>query len=302
MLSLTTHIKFITGLITWSFILIFCAAEIQAQNKKALLIGISNYNNSSTKQEDKWDNIHGANDIKLLTPTLKRLGFHVSQLKDENATAMKIRTALSTLSTSCTPGDIVYLHFSCHGQPVEDLNGDETDGWDEAVIPYDAHKRYQKDLYTGENHIIDDELNKFFKIIRTKIGTNGFVYVVIDACHAGSSYRGGEENDSTFTRGTNRGFSASGKIFVPKIDRRSKIKVEKLKGMSDICLIEACRSYQVNNEIKEAGEYYGSLSFYINKVLQNTTNLRTSWHNDVSKMMSNDPRLMRQNVVIETSY
>lgn len=285
-----------------SFVLILCAGKASAQNKKALLIGISDYNNSSIKSEEKWNNIHGANDIALLAPTLKNLGYNVSKLTNKKATAKGIRSLLSNFSASCKRGDIVYLHFSCHGQPVEDLDGDETDGWDEAIVPYDALKVYQKGIYTGENHITDDELNKFFSIIRTKVGTSGFVNVVIDACHAGSSYRGIEDNDSVIVRGTNRGFSATGKMFVPKIDKRSRIRVEQSKNMSHICLIEACRSYQINSEIKEAGVYYGSLSFYVNKVFQSTADLRSSWHNDVSSMMSNDPRLIRQNVVIETSY
>lgn len=302
-LSVTTYLhKHITKLFILSLVLTLCVGKVSAQNKKALLIGISDYSNSSIKSEERWDNIHGANDIALLTPTLKKLGYNVSKLTNEKATAKGIRSTLSNFSASCKPGDIVYLHFSCHGQPVEDLDGDETDGWDEAIVPYDALKVYQKGIYTGENHIIDDELNKFFSTIRTKVGASGFVNVVIDACHAGSSYRGVEDNDSVVVRGTNRGFSATGKMFVPKIDKRSRIRVEQSKNMSNICLIEACRSYQVNNEIKENGVYYGSLSFYVNKVLQNTSDLRSSWYKEVSSMMSNDPRLIRQNVVIETSY
>ena len=62
-----------------------------------------------------------------------------------------------------TSGDIIYLHFSCHGQPIEDIDGDEDDGWDEALIPFDAKKKYQKGTYTGENHITDDELNSYLK-------------------------------------------------------------------------------------------------------------------------------------------
>lgn len=297
-----TYNNFIKRLISLGLILL-CVGLVHAQSKRALLIGISNYNVPLANQsEDKWNDIHGANDIDLLVPTLNKLGFTIAQLKNEKATAIGIRNALSHLSTTCKKGDFIYIHFSCHGQPVEDLDGDETDGWDEAIVPYDALKVYQKGIYTGENHIIDDELNKFFSTIRTKVGASGFVNVVIDACHAGSSYRGVEDNDSAIVRGTNRGFSATGKMFVPKIDKRSRIRVEQSKNMSHICLIEACRSYQVNNEIKEGGVYFGSLSFYVNKVLQNTSDLRSSWQNKVCNMMSNDPRLIKQNVVIETSY
>ena len=204
--------------------------------------------------------------------------------------------------STCHPGDIVYLHFSCHGQPVEDLNGDEEDGWDEALVPIDALKVYQKSKYTGDNHIIDDELNDLLRSIRTKIGASGFVYVVIDACHAGSSYRGEEEEDSIIIRGTNKGFSISNKQYTPRIDKRGKIKIEKSASMANICILEACRSYQVNSEIRENGKYYGSLSFYVDRILRTTKLTKNpSWTEKVALLMNKDSRLLRQNPVIETS-
>ena len=183
---------------------------------------------------------------------------------------------------------------------MEDLNGDEPDGWDEAIIPVDAMKAYQKGKYEGKNHILDDELNEYLKVIREKIGKTGFVYVVVDACHAGSSYRGDEEE--VITRGTNRGFSPMNKPFVPKIDKRGKIEIEHSETMSDICILEACRSYQVNSEIQEDGVYYGSLSYYVNQVLQKVElGKDIIWTNKVSRLMNEDIRLVRQNIVIETS-
>ena len=158
---------------------------------------------------------------------------------------------------------------------MEDLNGDELDGWDEAIIPVDAMKAYQKGKYEGKNHILDDELNEYLKVIREKIGKTGFVYVVVDACHAGYSYRGNEEE--VITRGTNRGFSQMNKPFVPKIDKRGKIEIEHSETMSDICILEACRSYQVNSEIQENGTFYGSLSYYVNQVLQKVELGNAQW-------------------------
>lgn len=274
-----------------------------AQNKRAFLVGISDYQSTNKNTSNSWANIHGANDIALLTPTLQKHGFKVSSIVNQQATASNIRKQLFKFSSSCKPGDIVYLHFSCHGQPVEDLDGDEADGWDEAIIPVDAQKVYIKNKYKGENHITDDELNRFFRTIRTKIGRKGYLTIVVDACHAGTSYRGEENEDSVFVRGTNTGFSERGLKFVPKIDKRGKIRIEKSNNMSDICIIEACRSYQVNNEIKFNGKYYGSLSYYTNKVLQSINNIvwRGRWYNDIIVLMSKDSRLIRQNPVIEIS-
>ncbi len=284
-------------------VIMFVFETMTAQNKRALLIGISEYNTTQSDVSDNdWVNIHGANDVDLLATTLKQQRFQITKITNRAANADRIRKEIKNLALSCKSGDIVYIHFSCHGQPVEDMNGDEEDGWDEALIPVDAKKVYQKGVYTGEKHIIDDELNGYFRTIRKNVGPNGFVYVVLDACHAGSSYRGDEEEDSVITRGTDRGFSMSSKPYVPRIDKRGKMKVEKSATMANICILEACRSYQVNSEIKEKGKYYGSLSYYVNKVLQTTSLGRDiSWTEHVNRYMNQDMRLVRQNMVIETS-
>ena len=90
---------------------------------------------------------------------------------------------------------MVVIHFSGHGQPFEDLSGDEADGWDEAIVPYDAKKCYSR-TYTGQCHIIDDELERYINSLRTTVGPRGFVYVVLDACHMGGASRDESETDS----------------------------------------------------------------------------------------------------------
>ena len=285
-----------------SIAMTLCALSAQSHIKRALLIGISEYSTVPQPSDNEWSNIHGANDVDLLAKTLNKQGFYIKKLTNKAATAQQIRKELALFVSSCHSGDIVYLHFSCHGQPVEDLNGDEKDGWDEALVPINAKKVYQKGKYTGENHIIDDELNDYLRSLRTKVGITGFVYVVIDACHAGSSYRGDEEEDSVIIRGTNKGFSISNKQFTPRIDKRGKIKIEKSASMANICILEACRSYQVNCEIRENGNYYGSLSFYVEKVLRTTKlDKNTSWTERVASLMNKDTRLVRQNLVVESS-
>ena len=283
-------------------LLLLAILPIRSANKRALLIGISEYPDNKTVIEANWQSIHGANDVVMIQKTLKSQGFRVSTIVNSNATADKIRKALKKLQSEVNLGDIVYLHFSCHGQPVEDTDGDENDGWDEALVPYDAMKVYLIDKYTGVNHITDDELNVYLKAIRKKIGLQGFLYVVIDACHAGSSYRGEEAEDSVVIRGTDKGFSKNNKQYAPRIDKRGKIKVEKANNMANICILEACRSYQVNSEIRADGNYYGSLSYYVNKALQKTKlESNSSWTDLVVKFMNQDIRLVRQNPVIETS-
>lgn len=273
-----------------------------AQTKRAFLVGMSYYPQTG---EQSWNNIHGANDVNLISNTLKSQSFKITSLTDKAATAKQIRKGLNDLISSCKLGDTVYLHFSCHGQPFEDLDGDEEDGWDESIIPYDACMVYQKGKYEGTNHITDDELHTYLQKIRKAVGPKGYVCVVVDACHAGGTSRGEddlEEDEELYERGTKKGFSFNGKEFRPRINAKSNFQISKETGLADITILEACRSYQSNYEIKQSGKYYGPLSYYVSQVLAiNIMFSSTDWILDVKKKMDADERLTRQNMVYETT-
>lgn len=276
----------------------------QAITKRALLVGISDYGAPANATRSQWSNIHGANDVELMATTLKSQKFKITTVINQQATAKRIRKELTSLVKSCRTGDVVYIHFSGHGQPFEDKSGDEEDGWDEAIIPYDAQKVYSKGKYEGANHILDDELYGYFNQIRTKIGAKGFICVVIDACHSGGSSRGDEleEDDEIFIRGTQDGFSPNGKVYRPRVNTNGHFILNSNISQGDIIILEACRSYQSNCEVKQNGQYYGPLSYYINSVLKSTPLSKSlTWVQEVKRKMDSDRRLTRQNMVYETS-
>lgn len=270
------------------------------QNKKALLVGISNY---PTSGNPAWNNIHGTNDVSIISTTLTQMGFSVTMLCDRKATSANIIKGLSTLATRSSSGDTIYIHFSCHGQPFEDADGDEEDGWDESIVPYDACMNYTKGVYEGDNHITDDVLSTYISGIRKSVGPTGFVCVVIDACHAGGSSRGEENEEESFCRGTKSGFTPNGKSYRPRINAQGFFKIKKEKGLSNIIILEACRSYQSNYEIFQDGKYYGPLSYYVNKsFIKGFYISNTDWIDQIKKMMEKDTRLTRQNMVYESSF
>lgn len=290
-----------TALTMFFLVMLFPHTSLFAQQKHALLIGISDY--PQYKDPDaSWSPIHGANDVQLLSPILSKQGFKITTLTNKSATHSAIEKNFKKLSQSIHAGDIVYIQLSGHGQAVEDDNGDEADGWDEAYIPYDAKRCYKENVYHGENHLLDDELNSHLNAIRKKVGENGIVYVVIDACHAGSSYRGDEDEDSIYVRGTDIGFSKNGKTYAPPIDKRGNIRISTENGMAPIVMLEACRSYEVNTEIKQNGQYYGPMSYYISRQLLTTPlSFDTKWIEEVRKGMDKDTRLVIQHMVTESS-
>lgn len=198
---------------------------------------------------------------------------------------------------------MVYIHFSGHGQAYEDLSGDEDDGWDEAIVPYDAMRQYKSGVYDGSCHIIDDELEGYISSIRKKAGSKGYVYLILDACHTGGASRGDEtDEEELFVRGTDNGFTPNGKKYIPKIDRRGNMRILSHEGMSGVCILEACRAYQTNTEIKQDGRYYGPLTYYINRTLQkNNLSSDTDWVESVRVLMGKDRRLVKQNMVSEKS-
>ena len=234
--------------------------------KRALLVGISKYRANG---RTAWVNIHGKEDVDSLAPALIKKGFSVSTLVNEQATYQSIVNSLKGLISDTKRGDVVFIHFSCHGQPVEDglleqFPKDEKDGYDEAIVPIDAGRVYSSNGYKGEKHLTDDELNGYIKSLRTKIGPKGMLYVTIDACHAGTIYMGGLES----IRGTKDVLASISRRYNPPENHISHYPVEKGNNQSPVLFIEACRSYQRNSEIRVRGKEFGSLSYHIWQTLK----------------------------------
>lgn len=285
--------------IIFIMITILLHSTVLAQRKRAFMVGISHYDTALTGYQ--WNNINGVEDVNLLCSVLKKQGFITTALLDEHASYNNIVRQIEQFTSRTKKGDIVYLHFSTHGQPVEDINGDEDDGWDESIVPIDAYKLYKKGVYEGKRHLIDDQLNAMVKKLRQRIGPSGFLYVIIDACHAGTASRANDNN----VRGTYVGFTYSNKVFKPSKNKKSHYRIEASSKLSNVMFIEACRPDQVNTEIKVGGKRYGPLSYNIAQTLSSvilTTNAKGFVENLKQTIVKTGLWPNNQNLVTETSY
>ena len=189
-------------------LLIAASYNLSHATKRALVIGIGNYPEASG-----WAKINGDKDLPIVRDMLLANGFQskdIVELKNESATADAIRKALDALVSKAAKGDVIYIHFSGHGQQITDIHGDEEDGFDEAWIPIDAQFSYAKGKYEGENHIVDDQLNQWLSQLRSKVGATGKITVVADACHSGGGSRGDEDETEYVVRGTSDAFVIPG--------------------------------------------------------------------------------------------
>lgn len=262
----------------------FCPLPMAGLTKRALVIGLG-------MQEDKaWGKINGDRDVPMVKQMLQRSGFaDIRTLVNQQATKSGIVRAFQALESDCRTGDVVYVHFSGHGQQLTDLNGDETDGYDEAWIPYDAYKEYCR-ADGGERHLVDDELGVLLSAIRQRIGKRGKLLVVVDACHSGGITRGME--DSCEEEETERG---ARNIF--SIPDKAAPKGSAKQEEEDWVTISACKSYQTNFELKE--KKVGKLSYALCQLFeQHQTLTNEQIEAELKAFMKKHPGRMVQTPVL----
>ena len=261
-------------------IFIFQSILIQAQDKFAFLVGVSDYPVSSG-----WNTLNANNDIEWMKTALIDQGFaekNIFTLKDQEATKEGVFTGFEHfLIQKVQPGDVVVFHFSGHGQQLCDQDNDEIDGLDEALVPYDSPLHFKAGSYEGEKLIRDDELEQKFDRLRKKLGNRGHLLVILDACHSGTATRGLSKS-----RGTN--VLMAPENFVSKfqknslrgnIDRgeflHSNSDFFKKNGQEDtnasMVVFSATRANELNHEVYVSeGMQIGPLSYALAKALSNT--------------------------------
>ena len=149
--------------------------------KSALCIGINNYPGT---QMDLQGCVNDANDWAA---ALGERGFKVAKLIDDQATKAAMVQAMNDLIGKAGKGDSLVITFSGHGTYQPDEDGDEVDGLDEALCPYD--------LQTNGAALIDDEIREIFGARKPGVR----IVLISDSCHSGTVTRAARaEKDAAF--------------------------------------------------------------------------------------------------------
>ena len=142
----------------------------QSRSRTALCIGINDYPGTGS---DLSGCVNDANDWAAV---LKARGYAVTTILDAQATGVRIRKAIDSLLAGTKSGDSVVVQYSGHGSYVPDDSGDEPDGRDECLCPYDV---------ASKGYLTDDEL---FTLFSSRNPDSRLVFIS-DYCHSGSVLR-----------------------------------------------------------------------------------------------------------------
>lgn len=173
-----------------TFFLILSSIVAIAQTKRALIVAIGDYL--------KWPAISSLNDTSYILNALRRQEFdekNIAILTDSAATVPGITKALNDLIAASKADDIVVIHFSSHGEQIEDNDNDEADGLDETIVTYgavppDGNRQFEDFEHAQLDYFRDDQFGVLINRLRAKLGTNGDVIVFMDLCHSGTGTRG----------------------------------------------------------------------------------------------------------------
>jgi hypothetical protein len=137
--------------------------------RRALCVGIDTYPAAP---------LHGCvADARLWQRTLGELGFDdVRLMTDAQATRAALLAALGDLLATSRRGDVVVFQYSGHGTQVPDVDRDEGDANDEALVPVD---------YASGRFLVDDDLRAVFDRAPAGVAVTCFM----DCCHSGTITR-----------------------------------------------------------------------------------------------------------------
>lgn len=145
----------------------------------AVVVGVDRY------PDPALSDLRGAvADARAMAALLvERFGFApaaVELLVDAEATAAAIAGALERLVGRVAPGGVAVVFFAGHGGRRYDASGDEADGWDETIVPYDSGREGRPDL-----DIDDDTIDGYL----TRLAARAAPVLILDCCHAGTAGR-----------------------------------------------------------------------------------------------------------------
>ncbi|EDO17184.1 hypothetical protein Kpol_1072p54 [Vanderwaltozyma polyspora DSM 70294] len=255
--------------------------------RKALLIGI-NYIGTNNQLRGCINDIH--NILNFLTTRCNYRQEDIVLLSDDQPnpvcqpTRANMIRAMHWLVKDAQPNDALFFHYSGHGGQVEDLDGDEEDGYDSTIYPVD---------FATAGVIIDDELHD---ILVKPLQQGVRLTALMDSCHSGTALDlpyiystkgvvkepnmmkdvGGDAMGAAlcYMSGNTYGMMSSLGNMVTKVSRGKGMGKQKREQMrqakfcsADVIMFSGSKDNQTSADSVENGQATGAMSYAFIKVL-----------------------------------
>ena len=229
-------------------------------SRRALLIGIDHYAKIAFSPRGS------VNDLYLMEHVLLHFGFpkeNICILANQDATREGILDALEQLQENTKPENAVVIFYSGHGSQMTDREGDEPDGLDETIVPYDSGRAPHPN-----RDITDDEL---YIRLQNLAAITPNITVILDCSHSGTMtsdpIRRGERQAPPELRPI--------EMLPPSPIRWTSLEDPSTLGSSGWfpisdrhTMIAACKSYEGSFEIQLPDNlYHGALTYFLSREL-----------------------------------
>ena len=172
-------------------LLLFPFTTIQAQEQRALIIGIdqyqppAGYKPADSTGRTEYKKLFGCrNDaLSIFSIITSRFNFqpkNIDTLFNEQATRDGILKSMDQLLAKSKSGDLAFMYYAGHGSRVKNSLSFEASKMDQTIVPSNAWQQ-------GVSDIRDKELAKIFNAFLDK-GVK--LTIIFDCCHSGSITRG----------------------------------------------------------------------------------------------------------------
>ena len=182
----------------------------------------------------------------------------IAVLIDEKATRKAIETAFRELKLKSNPGDIIFIYWSGHGASCADTGGDEADGRDEYLVPYDGNPED-----AAGTMVLDDALGRWVQALDGRKVT-----VILDACHSGGQATGKGVDDA------DRGIKGFGTVPTPLDMLDSELGRIKDIGQHDASMLFSSASDEISAERRD--EKLSVMTYFLVEKITESSSLTLS--------------------------
>src|SRR5215470_4253645 len=259
-----------------AFLIALACASTGYAVDRALIVGVEKYRDPRVPDTPGCE--ADARAMEQLIKSVYKFA-EVKVLINEEATASNIEGWFrSWLIAGTQPGDRVFFFYAGHGSQIADDNGDESDGKDETLAPYDV------DPMSGANMIRDD---LFDEMIGKLSGRRAVL--IFDSCHSGTISRGVPklkefargggvrylpspeqfaELEAASSRGGDAGYVVKNNPSRDLVLEDEFIEPQRFSAMSGAVIISAAGDRQLAYPLPVNGQYRGALSYALTESLE----------------------------------